>query len=142
MREIKFRAWNRRTKRMCLTRFYINRDGVVYLDSDPYGIDMSGKVRIYPTDTIIISQFTGLHDKNGKEIWEGDIVLEDCPRSNKYQIISVAGGFAVNTHPDDWNKTFIQFYTALADMQTASYLNESCEVIGNIYEMEIYLRKS
>ena len=49
MREIKFRAWNKRMKRMEPTR-------------------------AFDTKQFPVMQFTGLLDKNGKEIYEGDIL--------------------------------------------------------------------
>lgn len=70
-REIKFRIWDIENKEML---------EVQELDFEPtfYG----GRIAIRPdqyndyfdTEDMILMQYTGLHDKNGKEIYEGDIV--------------------------------------------------------------------
>lgn len=66
MRELKFRAWWKDTKR--------------FLDGDEWYMTCSGAkhlhyaVRPYNDDDFIIEQYTRLKDKNGKEIYEGDIV--------------------------------------------------------------------
>ena len=61
-----------------------------------------------------IGQFTGLHDKNGKEIYEGDIVTDGV---GKYKIIY------------DLKLAGYQPYCIFRD-EPENY----CEVIGNIYE--------
>lgn len=70
-REIKFRIWDVENKEMLK---------VQELDFEPtfYG----GRIAIRPdqyndyfdTEDMILMQYTGLHDKNGKEIYEGDIL--------------------------------------------------------------------
>lgn len=77
-------------------------------------------------------QYTSLKDKNGKEIWEGDILFY-AERNQWYKVFKVGGGFAVNTHQDDFRKEKVYFYTGLSDMQNGSWVS-GLEVKGNIYE--------
>lgn len=76
----------------------------------------------------ILMQFTGLHDKNGKEIWEGDLVQTKMDGKNvTCEIIFQEGYFALKlTSPDptDYRKYIGIMYGA----------NPYGEVIGNIYE--------
>jgi uncharacterized phage protein (TIGR01671 family) len=77
-------------------------------------------------------QFTGLHDKNGKEIYEGDLLKEIAPRGYIYRVFGVAGGFVINSFQDEI--TMLRFAEPIANMQTAGYIQEQCEIIGNIHE--------
>lgn len=73
MREIKFRAWNSKDSYWAPFEddhdYELKNDGIgrclqMWVDGNPQ------KEGVY-----IISQFTGLNDKTGKEIYEGDIVI-------------------------------------------------------------------
>ncbi len=65
MRDLKFRAWDNYNKRMIIEPFKITTflNGVVELHTTNY---------LKRWDALM--QYTGLKDKNGKEIYEGDIV--------------------------------------------------------------------
>lgn len=117
MREIKFRIWDGHTKS------FFDTPDTHY--QPKLKIDESGIMSFETKDELYeIQQFTGLLDKNGKEIYEGDIV----------------GGTL-----DDGTTGASPVFWGYNCYQPFSYLNcrgNDLEVIGNIYEHEFLLKNN
>lgn len=72
MREIKFRAWDLCEKKMLSPNQYWLE---FYYDNPPIMFDnISENGQLPPRRTIELMQYIGLKDKNGKEVFESDII--------------------------------------------------------------------
>lgn len=89
---------------------------------------------IYVSD-VELMQYTGLKDKNGKEIYEGDIVsFEDSDGGYEYQDL------VINTGIVEYGELRFYFTNRVAVEMDNFYIKDGrcddIEVIGNIYEQE------
>ena len=135
MREIKFRAWHRRNRIMYWFNLLWGNTtqagggwvGMVDAPSEPKYKGGDNRMQVDPCDCDIM-QYTGLKDKNGVEIYEGDVVVLGQSDAGVVVWQDDVTGFAW-VHPD--------IDPADVDMSEdglGSFETKQLEIIGNIHE--------
>ncbi|WP_040194772.1 YopX family protein [Clostridium culturomicium] len=125
MREIKFRVWDIINKRI------LNYGEIMHLPM----------WEVFPGTpeqrAFNVMQYTGLKDKHGKEIYEGDVVkytLKSYYNKTVTEMIPVTwGSYSDGGEYVDNVECWMIRYKSLSDICDNKY-NQSVEVIGNIYE--------
>lgn len=96
----------------------------------------------HEVDPNTVGQYTGLKDKNGKEIWEGDIFRDN--NEVLRSVFRVTGGLAFEDNPVSFgydHRAPVYPYSPIAEMQNVSWLSQCCEVIGNIHDNPELLKR-
>lgn len=127
-RPIKFRAWDGNNmimpKEGSYYQHYVSLCGSITQRSSE-GMDcFGGNDRWRVVDRLQLMQFTGLHDKNGVEIYEGDVIKDH----NGVATVDYSDRFAAfrANYTDPYCKWFYDY--------NLKGERESIEVIGNIYQ--------
>mgnify|MGYP005986919133 CR=1 FL=1 len=128
MREIKFRAWNESAKRYSKP-FGLKSTVLNFTDDGGLGV-----VKSLTTESVY--QYTGLKDKNGVEIYEGDI-LSDKEYTLKVEYNTQNSGFFLNpidfiNNVGEENKFLM--YMEYQKLGNGYYSRKDLEVIGNIHK--------
>jgi uncharacterized phage protein (TIGR01671 family) len=118
MREIKFRAWDIEDKVM------LDIYSLDFVRNGHFWIEDARRLMFEPKD-VVLMQYTGLKDKNGKEIYEGDIITLDGFSPSKYEICFIEGAFCL------WRE---ELPMAIESVHIEDSTGNHAEVIGNIYE--------
>lgn len=137
MREIKFRIWDIDEKKFIVNE--IDRLGcgdTKKCMSERVDFE-NNSVEINADERYIFSEYTGLEDKNGKEIYEGDIIkFEDCSIDGTKEFYNI-GVIEREGKRDELvisQLLFEKTYFTENYMDFIDQTFEVCEVIGNIYE--------
>lgn len=105
-REIKFRAWIKNENRMetciCVSPFSVG-------DCDRF---------YWKHDDVILEQYTGLKDKNGKEIYEGDV----CDDARGFRFVVM------------WDEANVRFLGRCGEYIRYVGQEPAVEVVGNIHD--------
>jgi len=126
MREIKFRAWDKYFKEFSLT-----------VNVEAYKLSLD-----YP-DRYVLMQFTGLKDKNGKEIYEGDIVRYRIYYTNFFRTKPNSNHHDEHIGIVEWRNDSACFWINGKTWTEFDWIKiiASVKVIGNIYENPELLNK-
>lgn len=154
MREIKFRAWIPEIKEMIdVWQIDFNIDQIIWMDGNE--VSQANYFSGYKKDCELM-QFTGLKDKNGKEIYEGDIVQGEGSEGIYYApVIYESCKFTIDSfqavqvkNEPDWKLEHDQVKTHgfIIHWRASGYHTlengwKELEVIGNIYENPELLNK-
>lgn len=128
MREIKVRAWHKPYKQMCqVESLRFDGNGVytaVLIEESFYDR------RIVEADEIVIEQYTGLKDKNGTEIYQGDIcsfTSKTGKHTGVVERLDNLAGFGLRMVKNNFRYTF-------SNLDTMGVNLDTLEVVGNIHE--------
>ena len=123
IREIKFRGKDVDTNQWVYGSLMVynkHHPTITWVD-DTEPVEKKHTCVVYPDS---VGEYTGLRDKNGTEIYEGDIVLQQGYNGKKMPMVVKFGNGAF----------IVGYHKGSSTRKTPMLVSCKCEVIGNIYD--------
>lgn len=115
MRKIKFRAWDKENEKMM-------KVSSLHLENKEISVKENGTFHLFRMQDLM--QYTGVKDKNGKEIYENDLI--SCNKHKNIVVFFEGGCFKVK---------YLRNSTTTITCALNSFLEKyKCKISGNIYE--------
>ncbi len=133
MREVKFRCWHKGLNKWVYGFLTRNKNGVYFIENadSSYGI----------ADDESVGQYTGLKDKHGMEIYEGDIV-----EYNDFNSLRTGGHaedkIIVGKVAFSCGMWMVEAKNCGHDLYEGLVNDEELEIIGNVYEHQELLEET
>lgn len=124
MNKIKFNVWDKPNQKL------ISWENIL----------KENNLELFIDKTKIPLQFTGIYDKENTELYADDLIQAEIKGTDYiFRIYSAPGGFAIK--PPHWAKDIRDLgfgdeliLEPLLDIQTSTWVSQSCKKVGNIYE--------
>lgn len=122
MREIKFRAWDKENKKMM-------KVSSLSLENKEIAVRENGTYHFFRMQNLELMQYTGIKDKNDKEIYEGDIVVLNNIENDNMCIVRY-----------EHSSYRLEGWSLREDLSNVE--DRFLEVVGNIYENKNLLEEN
>ena len=122
MREIKFRAWDKENKKMM-------KVSSLSLENKEIAVRENRTYHFFRMKNLELMQYTGLKDKNDKEIYEGDIVVLNNIENDNMCIVRY-----------EHSSYRLEGWSLREDLSNVE--DRFLEVVGNIYESKNLLEEN
>lgn len=148
MKELKFRVYDKDSKKM-----YNQDEFILTFDTVGEDIHMNKNDEVIPLYSYELMQFTGLEDKNGKEIYKGDIlsykriIYTDCSKTEIEEIeeesfieMITYAPIASVVKPHSKNVKSFGYDSVNKECLILELTSDDVEIVGNVYENKDLLK--